>query len=30
MGSLASDAVPEVRGGSFVEKQYSVGVTPQR
>src|SRR5215208_6495252 len=27
--SLASDAVPEVRGGCFVEKQYGVGVIPQ-
>src|SRR5215212_11867395 len=29
MRSLASDAVPEVRGSCFVEKQYGVGVTPQ-
>src|SRR5215218_278875 len=27
--SLASDAVPEVRGGCFVEKQYGVMVIPQ-
>jgi hypothetical protein len=27
---LPSDAVPEVRDGCFVEKQYGVGVTPQR
>src|SRR5918993_4801539 len=26
---LPSDAVPEVRGGCFVEKQYSIGMTPQ-
>src|SRR5215211_2696373 len=29
MSSLASDAVPEVRGGCFVEKEYGVGVTSQ-
>src|SRR5215210_3737082 len=29
MSSLACDAVPEVRGGSFVEKQYGALVTSQ-
>src|SRR5829696_6681705 len=26
---LPSDAVPEIRGGCLVEKQYGIGVTPQ-